>query len=77
MKQKKPVLMMIVKLIEIDCTDKEKELFNYGLERYQNYSILQLKLDQLHEQKGFGELIIQESLGKLDQRIEERKQKKD
>ena len=35
MKQKKPVLMMIVKLIEIDCTDKEKELFNYGLERYQ------------------------------------------
>ena len=27
--------MMIVKLIEIDSTDKEKELFNYGLERYQ------------------------------------------
>ena len=32
--------MMIVKLIEIDRTDKEKELFNYGLERYQNYSKL-------------------------------------
>ena len=53
----------------VHCTKNEKELLDHILDK--------IRLDRIHQQCGFEEKIIKESLQKLDQRIRDRKKKRD
>ena len=52
------------------------------LEKYRNgifelFNIIASKIDQVTQERGFGEKLIKESLVEFDIRVEERKHKKD
>ena len=66
---------------DIECTQNEKELLDYVLEKYRQgvfelFNIITSKLDKIHGQEGYGEKIINECLEELDRVIEERQKKK-
>ena len=67
--------------IDIECAPNEKELLDYVLDKYRDrvfelFNIIARTLDQIQEQKGFGEKIIKDSLEEFDRIIEEWKRKK-
>ena len=67
--------------IDIECTQNEKELLDYVLDKYRNgvfelFNIIARKLDQIDGQKGYGEKIIKESLEEFNRIIEEWKKEK-
>ena len=67
--------------INIECAPNEKELLDYVLDKYRDrvfelFNIIARTLDQIQEQKGFGEKIIKDSLEEFDRIIEEWKRKK-
>ena len=67
--------------IDIEYTPNEKELLDYVLDKYRDrvfelFNIIARTLDQIQEQKGFGEKIIKDSLEEFDRIIEERKKNK-
>ena len=67
--------------IYIECAPNEKELLDYVLDKYRDrvfelFNIIARTLDQIQEQKGFGEKIIKDSLEEFDRIIEEWKRKK-
>ena len=66
---------------DIECTQSEKELLDYVLEKYRQgvfelFNIIASKLDQIHGQEGYGEKIIKECLEEFNRVIEERQKKK-
>ena len=70
------------KLSSGDCIKYEKELLDYVLDKYRDavfelFNIIITKLDRIHQQHGFGEEIIKESLQELNKCIEDRKQKRE
>ena len=67
--------------MDIECTQNEKELLDYALDKYRNrvfelFSIVATKLDQIHGHKGYGEKIIKDCLEQFDRVIKERLKKK-
>ena len=68
---------------DIECTQNEKELLDYVLEKYRQgvfelFNIIASKLDQIHRHEGYGEKVIKDCLEGFDRVIEERqKQKQD
>ena len=65
--------------LDIECTQNEKELLDYVLDKYRNgmlFNIIARKLDQIKGQKGFGEKITKDSLEEFNMIIEERKKNK-
>ena len=57
--------------LDVECTQNEKELFNYVLEKYRQgifelFNIIASKLDQIRGQEGYGEKIIKECLEEFD-----------
>ena len=57
--------------LDVECTQNEKELFNYVLEKYRQgifklFNIIASKLDQICGQEGYGEKIIKECLEEFD-----------
>ena len=54
---------------DIKCTQNEKELLDYVLEKYRQgvfklFNIIASKLDQIHGQEGYGEEIIKKNVWK-------------
>ena len=46
--------------IDVECTQNEKELLDYVLDKYRDgvfelFNIITRKLDEIHGQKGYGE----------------------
>ena len=55
--------------MDIECTQNEKELLDYALDKYRNgvfelFNIIATKLGQIHRQEGYGEKIIKDYLEK-------------
>ena len=53
--------------LEIECTQNEKELLDYVMEKYRQgvfelFNIIASKLDQIHREEGYGEKIIKKCL---------------
>ena len=68
--------------IDIECTQNEKELLDYALDKYREivfelFNIIVRKLDQIQGQKGYGEKIIKDSLEEFDRITKERKRKRE
>ena len=66
---------------DIECTQNEKELLDYVLEKYRQgvfelFNIIASKLDQIHRQEGYGEKVIKDCFEEFDRVIEERQKKK-
>ena len=52
---------------DIECTQNEKELLDYVLDKYRNgvfklFNIIARKLDQIHRQEDYGEKIIKDCI---------------
>ena len=67
--------------LDVECTQNEKELLDYVLDKYRNgvfelLNIIARKLDQIQGQEGYGEKIIKDCLEEFDRLIEERQKKK-
>ena len=66
----------------LESTDRQKNLLDDELKKYRNgifelFNIIASKIDQVTQQRGFGEKLIKESLVEFDRRVEERKHKRD
>ena len=66
---------------DIECTQNEKELLDYVLEKYRqgvfkSFNIIASKLDKIHRQVGYGEKVIKDCLEKFYRVIEERQKQK-
>ena len=53
--------------LDVECTQNEKELLDYVLEKYRQgvfelFNIIASKLDQIHGQAGYGEKVIKDCL---------------
>ena len=67
--------------LDVECTQNEKELLDYVLEKYRQgvfelFNIIASKLDQIYGQVGYGEKVIKDCLEEFDRVIEERQKKK-
>ena len=67
--------------LDIECTQNEKELLDFVLDKYRNgvfklFNIIARKLDQIHGQDGYGEQIIKDCLDEFERVIKERLKKK-
>ena len=66
---------------DINCTEKEKELVDYMLDRcrkanFEVFNIIVCKLDKIQEQKCFPKTIIKQILEELDKIIQEGNRRK-
>ena len=67
--------------LDVECTQNEKELLDFVLDKYRNgvfklFNIIARKLDQIHGQDCYGEQIIKDCLKEFERVIKERLKKK-